>query len=74
VSPARRLAAVLLLNLGLVTALVITGLAAHSLAVLAAGADYLADAAAAGSPPAARSSSPPAAGTGSTRPPRWSSR
>jgi cobalt-zinc-cadmium efflux system protein len=44
----RRLAVVLLLNLGLVTALVITGLAAHSLAVLAAGADYLADAAAIG--------------------------
>ena len=47
-SPARRLAVVLLLNLALVTALVITGLAAHSLAVLAAGADYLADAAAIG--------------------------
>lgn len=38
----------LLLNLALVTALVITGLAAHSLAVLAAGADYLADAATVG--------------------------
>jgi len=48
VSRTRRLAVVLLLNLGLVTALVITGLAAHSLAVLAAGADYLADAAAIG--------------------------
>ena len=36
------LAAVLLLNLGLVTALVVVGLAAHSRAVLAAGADYLA--------------------------------
>lgn len=48
VSRTRRLAVVLLLNLGLVTALVITGLAAHSLAVLAAGADYLADAAAVG--------------------------
>jgi cobalt-zinc-cadmium efflux system protein len=35
---------VLLLNLGLITALAIVGLAAHSLAVLAAGADYLADA------------------------------
>lgn len=45
-SRTRRLAVVLLLNLGLVTALVVTGLAAHSLAVLAAGADYLADAAA----------------------------
>ena len=43
-----RLAVVLLLNLGLVTALVIVGLAAHSLAVLAAGADYLADAGAIG--------------------------
>lgn len=39
---------VLLLNLGLVTALVLVGLGAHSLAVLAAGADYLADAAAIG--------------------------
>jgi cobalt-zinc-cadmium efflux system protein len=48
VSRARRLAVVLLLNLALITALVITGLAAHSLAVLAAGADYLADAAAIG--------------------------
>lgn len=47
-SRTRRLAVVLLLNLGLVTALVVTGLAAHSLAVLAAGADYLADAAAIG--------------------------
>jgi cobalt-zinc-cadmium efflux system protein len=48
VSRTRRLAIVLLLNLALVTALVVTGLAAHSLAVLAAGADYLADAAAVG--------------------------
>jgi cobalt-zinc-cadmium efflux system protein len=48
VSRTRRLAVVLLLNLGLVTALVVVGLAAHSLAVLAAGADYLADAAAIG--------------------------
>jgi cobalt-zinc-cadmium efflux system protein len=48
VSRTRRLAVVLLLNLALVAALVITGLAAHSLAVLAAGADYLADAAAVG--------------------------
>lgn len=38
----------MLLNLGLVTALLIVGLAAHSLAVFAAGADYLADAAAIG--------------------------
>jgi len=47
-SRTRRLAVVLLLNIGLVTALVVVGLAAHSLAVLAAGADYLADAAAIG--------------------------
>jgi cobalt-zinc-cadmium efflux system protein len=39
---------VLFLNLLLVTALVTVGLAAHSLAVLAAGADYLADAGAIG--------------------------
>lgn len=38
----------MLLNLGLVAALLIVGLAAHSLAVFAAGADYLADAAAIG--------------------------
>jgi cobalt-zinc-cadmium efflux system protein len=43
VSRTKRLGVVLLLNLGLVAALVLTGLAAHSLAVLAAGADYLAD-------------------------------
>jgi cobalt-zinc-cadmium efflux system protein len=48
VSRTRRLAVVLLLNLGLVTALVVVGLAARSLAVLAAGAGYLADAAAIG--------------------------
>jgi cobalt-zinc-cadmium efflux system protein len=48
VSRTRRLAVVLLLNLSLVTALVVAGLAAHSLAVLAAGADYLADAGAIG--------------------------
>jgi cobalt-zinc-cadmium efflux system protein len=42
-SRTRRLTIVLLLNLGLVTVLVVAGLAAHSLAVLAAGADYLAD-------------------------------
>ena len=47
-SPTRRLVVVLLLNLGLVTALVVVGLSAHSLAVFAAGADYLADAAAIG--------------------------
>lgn len=43
-----RLTTVLLLNLALVTGLVVVGLAAHSLAVLAAGGDYLADAAAIG--------------------------
>jgi cobalt-zinc-cadmium efflux system protein len=48
VSKSRRLVSVLLLNLLLVSALVIVGVAAHSLAVLAAGVDYLADAAAIG--------------------------
>lgn len=43
-----RLATVLLLNLVLVTGLAAAGLAAHSLGVLAAGGDYLADAAALG--------------------------
>lgn len=47
-SRTRRLAVVLLLNLGLVAALVVVGVAARSLAVLAAGADYLADAGAIG--------------------------
>lgn len=47
-SRTHRLTVVLLLNLGLVAALVAVGLAAHSLAVLAAGADYLADAGAIG--------------------------
>jgi cation diffusion facilitator family transporter len=47
-SRTQRLTIVLALNLSLVTALVIVGLAAHSLAVLAAGVDYLADAAAIG--------------------------
>lgn len=47
-SRTQRLAVVLLLNLGLVAALVLVGLGAHSLAVFAAGADYLADAAAVG--------------------------
>lgn len=47
-SRSRRLAVVLLLNLFLVAALVVVGLTAHSLAVFAAGADYLADAAAIG--------------------------
>jgi cobalt-zinc-cadmium efflux system protein len=47
-SRVKRLTIVLLLNLSLITALVIVGLAAHSLAVLAAGAGYLADAGAIG--------------------------
>ena len=47
-SRTQRLTVVLLLNLSLVGALVVVGLAAHSLAVFAAGADYLADAAAVG--------------------------
>jgi len=46
VSRTQRLTVVLVLNLSLVAALVVVGLAAHSLAVFAAGADYLADAAA----------------------------
>jgi cobalt-zinc-cadmium efflux system protein len=40
-----RLTLVLLLNLGMVVALVVVGLASHSLGVLAAGGDYLGDAA-----------------------------
>ena len=47
-SHVKRLTIVLLLNLSLITALVIVGLAAHSLAVLAAGAADLADAGAIG--------------------------
>jgi cobalt-zinc-cadmium efflux system protein len=47
-SKASRLWLVLLLNLLLVAALLIVGLAAHSLGVLAAGVDYLADSAAIG--------------------------
>ena len=47
-SRSQRLTAVLLLNLALVTGLVIVGLTAHSLAVLAEGGDYLLDAAAVG--------------------------
>ena len=46
VSQSQRLALVLGLNLALVAALVIAGVTAHSLGVLAAGVDYLADAAA----------------------------
>jgi cobalt-zinc-cadmium efflux system protein len=48
VSREKRLTVVLLLNLLLVTALVFVGLWAHSLGVLAAGGDYIADAAAIG--------------------------
>lgn len=47
-SRAHRLAAVLVLNLGLVAALVAAAAAAHSLAVLAEGGDYLLDAAGVG--------------------------
>jgi len=43
-----RLAVVLLLNLALVAGLVVAGIGAHSIGVLAAGGDYLADAAAIG--------------------------
>jgi cobalt-zinc-cadmium efflux system protein len=46
VSQSQRLALVLGLNLALVAALLIVGVTAHSLGVLAAGVDYLADAAA----------------------------
>ena len=45
VSRTQRLLVVLALNLGLVAALVIVGITAHSLAVLAEGGDYLLDAA-----------------------------
>jgi cobalt-zinc-cadmium efflux system protein len=45
VSRTQRLIVVLVLNLGLVAALVIVGITAHSLAVLAEGSDYLLDAA-----------------------------
>jgi len=44
-SRTRRLIVVLVLNLGLVAGLVAVGITAHSLAVLAAGGDYLLDAA-----------------------------
>lgn len=47
-SRSQRLLIVLTLNIGLVAALVTVGLTAHSLAVFAAGADCLADAAAVG--------------------------
>jgi cobalt-zinc-cadmium efflux system protein len=45
VSRRQRLMVVLVLNVGLVAALVVVGIAAHSLAVLAEGGDYLLDAA-----------------------------
>src|SRR5260370_21141058 len=45
VSRRQRLIVVLVLNVGLVAALVVVGIAAHSLAVLAEGGDYLLDAA-----------------------------
>ena len=44
-SRTQRLLVVLVLNLALVAGLVVTGVTAHSLAVLAAGGDYLLDAA-----------------------------
>jgi cobalt-zinc-cadmium efflux system protein len=43
-SPAARLALVLAINLAMVLALLLVGLLAHSLGVLASGADYLGDA------------------------------
>lgn len=43
-TPARRLGLVLAINLAMVVSLLTTGLLAHSLGVLAAGADYLGDA------------------------------
>jgi cobalt-zinc-cadmium efflux system protein len=48
VSRTRRLVVVLVLNLALVAALVMIGVTAHSLAVLAEGSDYLLDAAGVG--------------------------
>jgi cobalt-zinc-cadmium efflux system protein len=47
-SRTQRLLVVLVLNLALVAGLVVTGVTAHSLAVLAAGSDYLLDAAGVG--------------------------
>ncbi len=47
-SRAHRLTVVLLLNLGLVAGLVVVGVTAHSIAVLAEGGDYLLDAAGVG--------------------------
>lgn len=47
-SRTQRLTVVLMLNLALVTSLIAVGVAAHSMAVLAAGGDYLLDAAGVG--------------------------
>ena len=47
-SRTQRLVVVLVLNLGLVAALVVVGITAHSLALLAEGSDYLLDAAGVG--------------------------
>ena len=47
-SRTQRLTVVLILNLALVTSLIAVGVAAHSIAVLAAGSDYLLDAAGVG--------------------------
>ena len=62
-SRVQRLTAVLVLNLALVAGLVVVGIGAHSLSVLAEGGDYLLDAAGAGPGPAGD----PALGPGSTR-------
>ena len=51
-SRVQRLTAVLVLNLALVAGLVVVGIGAHSLSVLAEGGDYLLDAAGAGPGPA----------------------
>ena len=45
-SQSKRLLAVLLLNISMITGLIIVGLSSHSLGVLAAGGDYVADSAA----------------------------
>lgn len=66
-SRSQRLTVVLLLNLALVTGLVIVGLTAHSLAVLAEGGDYLLDAAAVGIALLAIRISSPQAGRRRTR-------
>jgi hypothetical protein len=79
-SRAVRLRIVLALNLALVTALVMVGIAAHSLGVFAEGADYIGDAAAIGDwrrahpAPAAHTDTPkPAPGPRSSTPPGSSS-